>query len=48
MNIIKAFARGFAKGWRENAKFDLAEFIAGAINSGLVILFWEWLNGRLL
>lgn len=45
MSILKAFARGFAEGWRKGFTFD--GIVSGLIHTGGVILIWEWFNGRL-
>lgn len=48
MSVIKAFARGFAAGWRSSwTRARVLDFWLGVAQTGAVLIFWEWLNGRL-
>ena len=49
MKIIIAFFDGFYKGFRKQmiVEFDLAKFIGSVIETGIILLAWEWWHGRL-
>jgi hypothetical protein len=49
MSLLKAFARGFASGWRKQwSGFDLKEFLWKLHDAGVVIFVWELMHGRIL
>jgi hypothetical protein len=45
MSVGKAFWRGFREGWVKTWNGEMRYSIAEV---GLMLLFWEWINGRLL
>lgn len=49
MTIGKAFVRGFKEGWHESwSKLTVGYVISRTVDAGIIILFWELFNGRLL
>lgn len=49
MRVVKAFVRGFKEGWREqSSKLTVGYVIRSTVDAGIIILFWELFNGRLI